>query len=134
MPVTNLKPVALTIVMIYQKARKCRVWKKYVEPLPGYAPQPMKGFSYSYCCLVPQSSTCAMLSLGFDIRSHIAAVSEFVEAGSVKNRNFWTFSPHPTDFRDQSLMLRNPGRDVCVRKVSVRSVAAVCEKWPVTTI
>jgi len=29
------------------------------------------------------------------MRSHFAAVSEFVEAGSVENRNFGTFSPSP---------------------------------------
>ena len=43
---------------------------------------------------------------GFDRRSHFVAVSEFVEAGSVENRNFSTFSPHPhspTDFKALSV-------------------------------
>ena len=36
-----------------------------------------------------------MLTLSFDMRCHFAAVSEFVEAGSAENRNFWTYSLQP---------------------------------------
>ena len=73
---------------------------------------PLKVFLYSCCFLVRKLSARAMLTLCFDVRSHFAAVSEFVEAGSVENRflDIFTQRRHPTDFRDESLMFCNPGR------------------------
>ena len=49
-----------------------------------------------------------MLTPGFDTRSHFATVSELVKAGSVENRHFSTFSPHPDTFRptDVSVCMR----------------------------
>jgi len=66
----------------------------------------LKEFLYSCCCLVQKLSAHAMLTPDFDMRSHFAAVSEFVEAWTVENRDFSTFSHHPgtpTDFRDLSV-------------------------------
>ena len=107
-----------------------KIWRTFAR----LRPPPMKGFLYSCFSLVRQLSARAMLTLGFDTRSHFAAVSEFVEAGWVENRNFWTFllpNPHPTEFRDQSLIFRSSGRGACAWNVCLRLVAAVYEKWPV---
>ena len=56
-----------------------------------------------------------MLTPDFDMRSHFAAVSEFVEAGSVENRNFWTFSAPPdtlqiSDIKVFCFVIQSEGR------------------------
>ena len=73
-----------------------------VEPL---------GFSVEEVCMKRLSCLVFRPSHKADYRLHTA--------GSVANRNFWTFSPpppHPTEFRDQSIIFRRP-RGMCVKSL-----------------
>jgi len=58
--------------------------------MPGYAPA-AEGIFVQLLLSVRKLSARATLTPGFDTRSHFAAVSEFVEAGSVDQSNFLTF-------------------------------------------
>ena len=77
-----------------------------------------------------------MLTLGFDTRFHFAAVSDFVEAGSVENGNFRYVHPrHPyKSQRSKCLTLESRPRSMCVKSLpeiacdGLEEVAGKCEK------
>ena len=70
--------------------------------VPGYAPADKGIFVHLSLSGTEIIGTRHVNSRFWYALNVVSVVSEFVEAESVKNRNFSTFSPHP-DFRDLSL-------------------------------